>query len=77
MREQPKNNRYQIALPLVLCIGLAAGVLIGTSFNGQKPSRDVGKDVQKLREVLTFIDTKYVDEIKTDKLVDESIHHLL
>lgn len=77
MTDQPKNTNYQIALPFVLCIGLAAGVFIGTSFNNQKPSRDVGKDLQKLREVLTYIDTKYVDEIKTDKLVDESIRHLL
>lgn len=77
MQDQPKNSPNQIALPLVLCVGLAAGVFIGTSFNSQKPSRDVGKDVQKLREVLTYIDTKYVDEIKTDKLVDESIRHLL
>jgi carboxyl-terminal processing protease len=61
----------------VLCIGLAGGVLIGTSFNTRMTSRDVGKDVQKLREVLTYIDTKYVDDVKTDKLVDESIIHLL
>jgi carboxyl-terminal processing protease len=77
MSDQPKNTPHQVALPLVLCLGLAAGVFIGTSFNNQKPSRDVGKDVQKLREVLTYIDTKYVDDIKTDKLVDESIRHLL
>ena len=77
MSEQPKNTPYQIRLPLVLCLGLAAGVFIGSSFNTQKPSRDVTKDVQKLREVLTYIDTKYVDDITTDKLVDESIRHLL
>ena len=77
MSEQPKNSPYQIALPLVLCIGLAGGVFIGTSFNTQKPSRDVGKEVQKLREVLTYIDSKYVDEIQADQLVDESIRHLL
>jgi carboxyl-terminal processing protease len=77
MEENRRNTPYQIALPLVLCIGLAGGVFIGTSFNTRKTSRDVGKDVQKLREVLTYIDTKYVDEVKTDKLVDESIQHLL
>jgi carboxyl-terminal processing protease len=77
MDENRKNTPYQIALPLVLCIGLAGGVLIGTSFNTRMTSRDVGKDVQKLREVLTYIDTKYVDDVKTDKLVDESIIHLL
>lgn len=76
MSEQ-KNTRYQISLPLVLCLGLAGGIFIGTSLNTQKTSSEVGKDVQKLREVLTYIDQKYVDDIKTDKLVDESIQHLL
>jgi carboxyl-terminal processing protease len=76
MSEQ-QNTKYQIRLPFILCLGLAAGVFIGASMNTKKTSGDVGKDVQKLREVLTYIENKYVDEIKTDKLVDESIQHLL
>jgi carboxyl-terminal processing protease len=72
-----KNTKYQIRLPLILCLGLAAGVFIGASLNTKKTSDNVGKDVQKLREVLTYIEGKYVDSIKTDKLVDESIVHLL
>lgn len=76
MSEQ-QNTKYQIRLPFILCLGLAAGVFIGASMNTKKNSGDVGKDVQKLREVLTYIENKYVDEIKTDKLVDESIQHLL
>jgi carboxyl-terminal processing protease len=76
MSEQ-NNTKYQIRLPLILCLGLAAGIFIGASLGTKKTSDDVGKDVQKLREVLTFIENKYVDQIKTDKLVDESIQHLL
>lgn len=76
MSEQ-KNTRYQISLPLILCLGLAGGIFIGASLNTKKTSSEVGKDVQKLREVLTYIDQKYVDDVKTDKLVDESIQHLL
>lgn len=76
MNEQ-KNTRYQISLPLILCLGIAAGIFIGASFGNKKTSDEVGKDVQKLREVLTYIENKYVDSIKTNKLVDESIQHLL
>jgi carboxyl-terminal processing protease len=76
MSEQ-KNTRYQISLPIILCLGLAGGIFIGASLNTKKTSSEVGKDVQKLREVLTYIDQKYVDDVKTDKLVDESIQHLL
>lgn len=72
-----KNTPYQIKLPLILCLGLAGGIFIGASLGTKKTSDDVGKDVQKLREVLTYIENKYVDDIKTDKLVDESIQHLL
>jgi carboxyl-terminal processing protease len=72
-----QNSRQQISLPLVLCIGLAAGIFIGVSLNGARPSGEVGEDVQKLREVLTFIDDKYVDQVPTDKLVDDAIQHLL
>lgn len=71
------NTKYQISLPLILCLGLAAGVFIGASLNTKKTSDDVGKDIQKLREVLTYVDGKYVDSVKTDKLVDEAITHLL
>lgn len=72
-----KNTRNQISLPIILCLGLAGGIFIGASLNTQKTSSEVGRDVQKLREVLTFINKNYVDEVKTDKLVDESIQHLL
>jgi carboxyl-terminal processing protease len=76
MSEKP-NTKYQISLPIILCLGIAGGMLIGANLNTKRTSDDVGKDVQKLREVLTYIEGKYVDSIKTDKLVDESIIHLL
>ena len=56
MSEQ-QNSKFQIRLPLVLCIGLAAGVFVGAGFNTRKASDDIGKDVQKFRDVLTQIQT--------------------
>ena len=44
-----KNSSTQIGLPLVLCLGLAAGVFIGASFNTRKSTNDGKKDVQKFR----------------------------
>jgi len=44
MSEQ-QNSKYQVRLPLVLCLGLAAGVFIGASLNTRKPSTDVGQEV--------------------------------
>ncbi|MCB0487285.1 MAG: S41 family peptidase [Cyclobacteriaceae bacterium] len=74
---EPNNSKYQIRLPLILCIGLAGGVLIGASINSKTATDDIGSDVQKFREVLSLIKTEYVDETKTDELVDDAISHML
>ncbi len=71
-----KNTPSQVRLPLVLCIGLAAGVFVGASFN-RKGTNDVGQDVQKFREVLTQIKESYVDDVNTSELVDGAIQQML
>jgi carboxyl-terminal processing protease len=72
-----KNSNYQISLPLILCIGLAAGVLIGAGLTNKSGGSEVNQDVQKLREVLTLVKKEYVDDTKTDGLVEDAIAHLL
>ncbi len=72
-----QNSKYQIKLPLVLCLGLAAGVFVGASLSNKKGSGDVGKDIQKFRDVLTQIQTDYVDTVNTSRLVDDAIQHML
>jgi len=72
-----KNSTNQILLPLVLCIGLAVGVFIGMTLGGKKTNGDVGRDVQKFREVLTHIQLEYVDTINSGALVDDAIQHML
>src|SRR5262245_8565030 len=75
--DEIKNNPRQIALPLVLCIGLAAGVLVGASLNSTKVISPAGDEFQKLREVLGLIRDEYVDTAKTEALVDDAIVHML
>lgn len=77
MNEGTKNTSYQIRLPLVLCIGLAAGVLIGATINAKRGPAAINDDVQKFREVLSLIQREYVDEAKSEQLVDEAIEHML
>ena len=72
-----KNTKYQIRLPIVLCIGLAAGVCVGASLTSRKGSGEVGKDVQKFRDVLTHIQNEYVDTVNSGVLLDDAIHHML
>jgi carboxyl-terminal processing protease len=75
--EEQKNTSYQISLPLILCIGLAAGVLIGASLTNKTGSGDISNDVQKFREVLSLVKNEYVDEAKTEVLVEDAIEHML
>lgn len=75
--EEQKNTSYQISLPLILCIGLAAGVLIGASLTNKTGSGDISNDVQKFREVLSLVKNEYVDEAETDVLVEDAIEHML
>jgi carboxyl-terminal processing protease len=73
----PSNTKNQIRLPLILCIGLAGGVLIGSSLNPRSGPKEIGDEVQKFREVLSLVQNEYVDDAKTDELVEEAIQHLL
>ncbi len=75
--EEQKNSNYQISLPLILFIGLAAGVLIGASLTNKSGSGDVGEETQKMREVLSLIKNEYVDTANTEVLVEDAIEHML
>ena len=73
-----KNTIQQIRLPLVLSIGLAAGILIGARFSDQQSGgNEVFKSLQKFKEVLLHVDRMYVDEVDTDELVEGAIKNML
>lgn len=72
-----KNSNYQISLPIILCIGLAGGVLIGSTFSSGSGKSNSGKGLQKLREVVGLIEHEYVDETDTGPLVEEAIEQML
>ncbi|MBX2894937.1 MAG: S41 family peptidase [Cyclobacteriaceae bacterium] len=75
--EEQKNSSYQISLPLILCIGLAAGVLIGASITDKSGGPEINQDVQKFREVLGLVKNEYVDDAETSQLVEDAIGHML
>jgi len=72
-----ENTKYQIRFPIVLCLGLAAGVFVGASLDSGRTSSEVNKDVQKFREILTQIKEEYVDSVNTSQLVDNAIQEML
>lgn len=75
--DENKNSKYQISLPLILCIGLAAGLLIGAGFSTKTVSSSNNSEIEKLREVLLLVQHEYVDKGKTDVVVEDAIQHIL
>ncbi|TRX51621.1 S41 family peptidase [Fulvivirga sp. M361] len=74
-----RNSNYHIRIPIILAVGIAAGILIGATFTDHPTviQNDLSKSMQKFKEVLTLIDRNYVDEVNTDELVEGAIEHML
>lgn len=73
-----QNTKAQIRLPLFLSIAIAAGIFIGANMTSStKGGSDLAKSLHKFREILNYIDNNYVDEVKTEDLVEKAITDML
>jgi len=74
-----KNSNSAIRLPLYLSIALCLGVFIGANMAGNTSvtSSDFLNGLTKFRQVLTFIENDYVDQVNTDDLVEDAIKSML
>lgn len=76
--EKIKNSKFQIRLPIILTVGLAAGIMIGATFAGSdQATSNFMKSVMKFREVMSLIDRSYVDDINTDEMVETAVTKML
>ena len=76
--EKIKNSKFQIRLPIILTVGLAAGIMIGATFAGSDQSvSNFMKSVMKFREVMSLIDRSYVDDVNTDEMVETAVAKML
>ena len=67
-----------VKVPLLLGITLAGGILIGANLFGSKNSGDdFGKNINKMREIMTLIDREYVDTVNSDQITDFAINKML
>lgn len=73
-----KNSKFQIRLPIILTIGLAAGIMIGATFAGSnQTTSNFMKSVMKFREVMSLIDRSYVDKVDADDMVETAVSSML
>jgi carboxyl-terminal processing protease len=72
------NSRFYINLPIILAIGISAGILIGARMvdSGNRPS-DLFSSIYKFREIITHVERDYVDPVEVNELVDSAIESML
>ena len=76
-RKPPKNSSFQIRLPILLAATLVLGVLLGSQFaEPRKPSKYLSS-LQKVSQLIEYIENDYVDTVDTEALLEESIENML
>ncbi len=80
------RNKVQIWLPLIIAVSMVFGILIGMrlpqsaaaiKISKSDASQDYRLREGKIEELLRYIESKYVDKVDRDKLVDEAIEKLM
>ncbi len=71
------NSKQSIRLPLYIGLAIAFGVFIGAEMAGGKDKPELLKSLYKLRQVITFIENDYVDQVDTEELIEEVIEDML
>ncbi len=73
-----KNSDFQIRLPIFITLAVAAGILIGaTMAGGDSPTNNLISSYLKFKDILTYVQRDYVDEVDTDELVEIAITKML
>jgi carboxyl-terminal processing protease len=63
------NTKFDIRAPLLIAIGLAVGILIGVFLiNQTTSSKIIVSSVTKFREIISNIESSYVDEVDAEDL---------
>ena len=76
-KEAYKNTSFQIRLPILLSITLVVGVLLGSQFSQPKGDSKYLSSIQKVRQLIEYIENDYVDSVDTEALLEESIENML
>ena len=74
-----KNSSLAIRLPLYIAIAVCLGVFIGANMAGSGNPSSTGllQGLTKFRQVLTYVENDYVDEVNSEKLVENAIKSML
>lgn len=73
------NSKQAIRLPLYIAFTLSLGIFLGANMvgNSSSPTKDLVKSLQKFRQILSYVENDYVDQVDTDALVEGAISNVL
>lgn len=76
-----KSNKLLIAMPIFIAIALAIGVYLGKNMGGQNQAALFSKTEftqnDKLQQIISYINSDYVDTVRSQEIVEETISEIL
>ena len=73
---QHKNSKQAIRLPFYISIAIVTGILIGAQMASPQGVNSA-KSLSKFKQILSYIENDYVDEVNTEELVEHAINDML
>lgn len=72
-----RNSKFYVRLPIFLALALVCGIFIGAVMSNNARNASIMDSVRKYGQILTLIESDYVDTVNMDELVDYSITKML
>ncbi len=78
MVKKHSNTKLYIKLPLLMALAISGGIIIGaTMVDTDQKSNELISSILKFKEILTYVERDYVDEVNTPGLVEDAIGDML
>lgn len=75
------SNRLLVLMPVVIAVALAIGVYLGKNMGGQAQTsiftKTEFKQNDKLQQIISYINSDYVDTVRSQEIVEETISTIL
>ena len=73
---QHKNSKQAIRLPIYISVAIVTGILIGAQMASPQGVYSANT-LSKFKQILSYIENDYVDEVNTEELVEHAINDML
>ena len=74
--KEHKNSKQAIRLPIYISVAIVTGILIGAQMTSPQGVASA-KTLSKFKQVLSYIQNDYVDEVDTEALIEHAINDMM